>query len=221
MNLPRRFVPLLLAALCMVGLVAALALVGHSPKGTLVIHGKRVAAAFVLTLSNSTATALSGWHEAPQVWSRGKWTTWADSPYRREIFWLVPGASTNLTVPLPQTEEEVRIPFAWGYLKQSGMQRIAPRLHTRLWNLRNTFRHSRSFDGWQDPYGYLPDEYRFYYLTNSGPGGGASRSRPLRSGTNQTSAMVVPAAELQAWELGSDDAIWKRVFVLHSCTLSR
>lgn len=42
-----------------------------------------------------------------------------------------------------------------------------PRLHTHLSNLRATLRDSGSLRGWGDPYGYLPDEHRFYYLTNA------------------------------------------------------
>ena len=182
----RRIVLLVLAALGLVALAVGFVVSGRSPEGTLVIHGKRAAAAIALTLSNSASKPLVASYRAPQVCSHGKWTTWRGSPYTTEDFWLLPGGSTNITVVLPETIEEVRIPFEWGYLKGSGMQKIAPRLHTRLWNLRNTLRHSQSFAGWRDPYGYLPDEYRFYYLTNSEPGS-AARSQSVRPETNQTS----------------------------------
>jgi len=78
---------------------------------------------------------------------------------------------TTLTLPLPQARSGVRIPFIWGYDKSSGMQKVVPRLHTRLSNLWTTLRNSFSFHGWDDPYGYLPDEHRFYYLTNAEPNG--------------------------------------------------
>ena len=38
--------------------------------------------------------------------------------------------------------------------------------HTRLSNSRVTLRDSGSLRGWGDPHGYLPDEHRFYYLTD-------------------------------------------------------
>src|SRR5262249_32797078 len=86
------------------------------------------------------------------------------------FFTLWPSGGTRITVPIPLSNHDLRIPFVWGTVKRSPLQRLSPRLHVRLSNLLTTLRNSRSVDGWSDPYGYLPDGTTFGYITNPEPG---------------------------------------------------
>jgi hypothetical protein len=169
MNAPTRIMLAVFITICLVAVVMGVVIAVRAPPRAPVVSCTRAVAAATFTLSNSTSKLVSGWCEAPQIHLHGSWKTWGDSPYVEESFYLWPGAMTNLTVPIPQPGMCVRIPFAWGYDKSSAMQRIAPRFHTRLSNLRSTLWNSHSLCGWSDPYGYLPDERRFYYLTNAEP----------------------------------------------------
>ena len=120
-------------------------------------------------LSNSTDRAVYGWYDRPQIRKSGQWKNWRESPYVRECFWLPPGGATNAIVSIPQTGCDLRIPFAWGYDKQSALQKLVPRFHVRFSNLMSSLRNSGNVYGWSDGQGYLPDRSRFYYITNAEP----------------------------------------------------
>lgn len=146
------------------GLVVVLGLLAFSAPGKLVVSCTRTTATATFALSNSAGKLVWGWFESPEIQSNGNWKICGNT---RVDFCLGPGGVTNLAVPLPQAAGDVRIPFAWVYDKSVGMQWVAPRLHTRLSNLRATLRNSRSVYGFGDAYGYLPDERGFYYVTNA------------------------------------------------------
>jgi hypothetical protein len=167
MKAPTRIILFVFVIIGVAGLVVALGFLACFAPPKLVVSCSRAGATATFNLSNSAGKFVFGWCEAPQVHSNGNWRTWAASPNPRRDFCLRPGGATNLTVPLPHAGGDVRIPFAWGFDKSSAMQRVAPRLHTRFSNLQATLRNSRSVYGWGDPYGYLPDERGFYYVTNA------------------------------------------------------
>jgi hypothetical protein len=191
MNAPKRLKRATFVTLCLVGVMigAAITYRALAPRGGLDVRLDRlqrsaaVATTAEFTLSNSSSNFLSVSSDAPQIRSNGKWQ---GAPlHDRQFFWLRPGGVTNVIVPIPQLGSDVRVPFVWGYYKHSIVQRLAPRLHTRFSNLMTTLRNSRSLHGWNDPYGYLPDETQFYYITNTEPRGQANGSQRIRSETNE------------------------------------
>jgi len=190
MNLSKRLKLYAIIIISFVVMVIAVAMVFRGQPRGLVITSSIGPAAGVFMLSNSADRAISGCYKAPEIQSNGLWRRWNGSSYEQENFYLAPGSVINRIVPLPWAGLDVRIPFDWGYDKHSVFQKVAPRLHTRLSNLINTVRNSGNVYGWSDPYGYLPDETMFYYITNVQPDNAANRSQPVSSESNQASIAV-------------------------------
>ena len=193
MNASKRLKRAAFVTLCLVGVMIGVAITYHAlaPRGGLDVRLDRlqrsaaVATTAEFTLSNSSSNFLFVRIDAPQIRSNGKWKRWMEVSHEMQFFAVRPGGMTNIFVPIPQFGSEVRVPFVWGGVKHSIIQRIAPRLHTRFSNLMTTLRNSRSLRGWNDPYGYLPDETQFYYITNTEPRGQANGSQRIRSETNE------------------------------------
>jgi len=185
MNVSRKLCTLLIVLFVLMAIAVAVGFRARSQG--LVIRSALAPFGVVFTLSNSSDRVISGWYDGPQIRLNAQWRIWKGSPRGREHFYLLPCGVTNLVVSVPQTGADVRVPFAWGYDKRSGFQKIAPRIHVRLANLMNTLRNSGNVSGWNNAYGYLPDATTYYYTTNTEVAGSANRSQPFPPTPNQSS----------------------------------
>jgi hypothetical protein len=147
-----------LVTICVVCFVIGVVIAYRAPRRGLVVIARPfslAASTAEFTLSNSTDRLIGGFCDAPQFQSNGQWHRWMGASHERQVFYLRSGETTNVTVSVPVQKRGLRVPFVWDRAEATAFQRLAPRLHTRLSNLRHTLKTSGRIDGWHDDQGYL------------------------------------------------------------------